>query len=336
MVQSILLFLLGFLSAALLALIVAPAVWNRAVRLTRKRITASLPLSRNEIEAEKDGLRAGFALDIRQLEMKLDAARDRIARQMVEVGNLQETLRKDREAQGVADRDAAARDGELAQLRNEIGRLTAVLGIANETIDRIEADRARQVTELVELSAQHEEAALKAGSLEVELARRESEIAQFAEKARAERESRKQNEGRSRSAVAELGAAEAALTLEKRRAADLEARLERAVAQHSDLTERLDRRERELESMRASLRQPAENDDGKVLSLETARLVSDNAALREKVLDIAAMVVALTAQEEGPASPINAALAADGADGRRSGLAERVRAMQASASGGRG
>ena len=44
LVQSVLLFSLGFLSAAFLALMVAPAIWGRAVALTKKRIEATVPL----------------------------------------------------------------------------------------------------------------------------------------------------------------------------------------------------------------------------------------------------------------------------------------------------
>ena len=44
-IQSILFFVLGFLCAGFLALMVAPAIWRRAVALTRKRIEASVPLT---------------------------------------------------------------------------------------------------------------------------------------------------------------------------------------------------------------------------------------------------------------------------------------------------
>ncbi len=69
MIQSILFFALGFLCAGFLALMVAPAVWRRAVRLTRRRIEASVPLSLGEIQADKDRIRAEFAMSIRRLEM---------------------------------------------------------------------------------------------------------------------------------------------------------------------------------------------------------------------------------------------------------------------------
>ena len=58
MLESGLFFTLGFLAATLLCLMVAPAIWRRAVVLTRQRIESSVPLTLNEIQADKDQLRA--------------------------------------------------------------------------------------------------------------------------------------------------------------------------------------------------------------------------------------------------------------------------------------
>ncbi len=51
---------IGFLAAWLMAFMVMPAVHHRAVRLTRRQYD-QLPLSIQEMRAEKDGIRAGFA-----------------------------------------------------------------------------------------------------------------------------------------------------------------------------------------------------------------------------------------------------------------------------------
>ncbi len=56
--EVILYFVLGFFVAGLLALMVSPVIWNRAVELTRQKIESSVPLSINEIQADKDQLRA--------------------------------------------------------------------------------------------------------------------------------------------------------------------------------------------------------------------------------------------------------------------------------------
>ncbi len=73
MIASILLFVLGFLTASALALLIIPAIARRARRLTTRRIEASLPLTSNEIRAEKDRLRAEHAMTARRLEMEIEA-----------------------------------------------------------------------------------------------------------------------------------------------------------------------------------------------------------------------------------------------------------------------
>jgi hypothetical protein len=63
---------LGFLIASLLALIILPFVHARAVRLTTRRIEDAAPISVAEIQADKDQLRAEFAMSTRRLEMSVE------------------------------------------------------------------------------------------------------------------------------------------------------------------------------------------------------------------------------------------------------------------------
>ena len=55
-------FALGFLVAALFGLLFLPAVQRRAARLAGRRLEMLLPLSMEEIVAERDQLRAEFAV----------------------------------------------------------------------------------------------------------------------------------------------------------------------------------------------------------------------------------------------------------------------------------
>ena len=75
---------LGFLLGCLLALILAPPLWNRAVRLTTRRLEATMPMSLNDIQADKDQLRAEFAIDLRKVEVALDKAKEKAARELIE------------------------------------------------------------------------------------------------------------------------------------------------------------------------------------------------------------------------------------------------------------
>lgn len=75
---------LGFLIGCLLALVLAPPLWNRAVRLTTRRLEATMPISLADIQADKDQLRAEFAIELRKLEVSLEKAKEKAARELIE------------------------------------------------------------------------------------------------------------------------------------------------------------------------------------------------------------------------------------------------------------
>ena len=102
---------LGFLLAALMGFIVAPAYWNRAVRLTTQRIRRSLPLTEAEIRAEQDRLRAQNAIRIHQLESSMDRVRRSAARQTIEINRRDATI-------GTLERDSQQLNTKLEASEN--------------------------------------------------------------------------------------------------------------------------------------------------------------------------------------------------------------------------
>ena len=83
---------LGFLTAALLALFIAPLYRRRVARLTTNALKRSMPLTEAEIRADKDRLRAEFAIRIHKLESKVEEAAEASARQMVELNRRDATI----------------------------------------------------------------------------------------------------------------------------------------------------------------------------------------------------------------------------------------------------
>eukprot|EP01037_Dinobryon_pediforme_P018575 gene18575-18860_t len=67
-------FALGLLTALLFALAIIPALSRRAMRLARRRLELQLPLSPAEILAERDQLRADYAVQLRVSEQKYELA----------------------------------------------------------------------------------------------------------------------------------------------------------------------------------------------------------------------------------------------------------------------
>ena len=77
---------IGFLLAGLLVIGVIPLVHARAVRLTMRRLEAMIPLSIAEIQADKDQLRAEFAMSTRRLEMSVEQMKEKTTSQLAEIG----------------------------------------------------------------------------------------------------------------------------------------------------------------------------------------------------------------------------------------------------------
>src|SRR5579883_913402 len=89
MIQAVMYITLGFLIASLIGVLVAPSLWSRAYRLSRKHLEATLPLTLSEIEATQDQLRADYAAKLRKLETALAGAKQRAALQLVDNSRLQ-------------------------------------------------------------------------------------------------------------------------------------------------------------------------------------------------------------------------------------------------------
>src|SRR6266496_5816556 len=92
MIEPIMYVGLGFLVASLAALVIIPFVHARAVRLTMRRLEAATPLSMAEIQADKDQLRAEFAMSTRRLEMSVDQMKAKTTNQLAEIGQKSEAI----------------------------------------------------------------------------------------------------------------------------------------------------------------------------------------------------------------------------------------------------
>src|SRR5437870_7170608 len=94
MVEPIMYLAIGFLVSTLLGLAIVPLVHNRAVRLTTRRLEAATPLSMAEIQADKDQLRAEFAMSARRLEMSVDQLKAKTTTQLAELGKRTDAINR--------------------------------------------------------------------------------------------------------------------------------------------------------------------------------------------------------------------------------------------------
>ncbi|TPK16624.1 hypothetical protein FJ872_18570 [Mesorhizobium sp. B2-5-9] len=254
MVQSVLFFALGFLCAGFLALMVAPAVWRRAVALTRRRIEASIPLTQAEIQADKDRIRAEYAMTTRRLEINVKTLREKAAEQLVEINRGREALKAlavERTDKDHALAELGAKNEALRQREEELHQLSERL---KETERKLE----RRALDLEKLEHMYDDASFASSSRQIELVARESELQKLASDIVLLRGQRKEADRRSQEIVAESKAARDALKAEKKRAAELDKKVQRLLATLADREDKLDRREKEL----ARLREKSKTEDG--------------------------------------------------------------------------
>lgn len=212
MVEPIMYLAIGFLLATLLALMFMPLVHNRAVRLTTRRLEAATPLSMAEIQADKDQLRAEFAMAARRLEMTVEQLKTKSATQLADLGKKSDAINR---------------------LKIELGDKTAAI-FALEAREKALKDQQRATSEQVAAGTEHlRDAERQLAERQAELGRLTGELSQGAVTA-AGRE-------------AELAAARARIEALQGRVTDAE----KAVAQAKD-AERLSARVAELESRLAA------------------------------------------------------------------------------------
>jgi peptidoglycan hydrolase CwlO-like protein len=127
MIESIMFFSGGFLVASLLGLALISVVHQRAARLTERRLTAVLPMSMFEIRADKDHLRAEFAISTRRLEMSVEQLKAKAISQLADVvrkteaiNRLQSELAEKTAVTDEVQRALAAKEAELAKAGNDI------------------------------------------------------------------------------------------------------------------------------------------------------------------------------------------------------------------------
>src|SRR5215468_3879075 len=138
MVEPIMYFAIGFLFAGLVGLVLIPLVHNRAVRLTIRRLEAATPLSMAEIQADKDQLRAEFAMSTRRLEISVEQLKAKTTSQLAELGKKTDTINRLKRELGEQTTFAvAARDEDL---KDQIGATEEEL--AAKTNALYEAERA--------------------------------------------------------------------------------------------------------------------------------------------------------------------------------------------------
>jgi len=286
--QSSLIFLLGFLSAGFIALIVAPMVWRRAVALTRKRIEASVPLTQAEIQADKDRMRAEFAMATRRLEINFKNFREKAASQIVEINRNREEL-KQLMAERSERHEALTRlEVQSGEIRAELRRREDELQVLTEKLDQAENLLDQRASEIEKLGRMYDDASFTASNRQLEIAARESEIEKLNNDMAMLRSERREIDRQNQDVTSENRGVREALKAEQERAAALEARIERLLTTVADRDEKIDRAEREAARMRDTVKASSSSEGDllaqiSALQLDKSKLEAERAELAEQV-----------------------------------------------------
>jgi chromosome segregation ATPase len=296
-IESILFFSLGFLCAGFLALMIAPAIWRRAVAMTRRRIEASVPLSLADIEADKDRMRAEFAMSTRRLEMSIKAFKEKAAVQVIEINRNRDELKRllaerDNGNQSLSEQEAKAGElrAELRQREEQVERLSERLKETEQALEE-------RALELDKMSRMYDEASLAASNRQIDLVVRETEVDKLSGDIQALRGQRKDSDRRVQEAAADGKAAREALKAERKKVAELEKKLERMLTTVADREETLDHRERELSRLREQIKGDAGVEHG--LDEKLVEAQQERLKLEAQLADMALQMSTLLSGAKG-------------------------------------
>ncbi|CAL8979922.1 Chromosome partition protein Smc [Rhodoplanes serenus] len=250
MIEQVMLFGIGFLVASLFNLLFVPLVHNRAVRLTMRRLEAATPFSMAEIQAEKDQLRAEFAMSTRRLELSVEQLKARAAGQLADLGR--KSMAVTRLRQELAEKTAALQAIEAREktLREQLQSTEQEFSRKSDKAQTVEKLLVGKEAELAELTAALNERTSVSDSQRIEIATLRTQIESL--KARTEQDQKDLKETKARLDRERAAAAAAATELaeERTRTGALTTRigeLERQQAEQTSEAEGLTRRIHELE-----------------------------------------------------------------------------------------
>ena len=169
MIEPIMFFGIGFLAAGLFGLVLIPLVHNRAVRLTMKRLEAATPLSMAEIQADKDQLRAEFAMSTRRLELSVEQMKSKTTSQLAELGKKTDAINRLKLELGEKTAAIFALEAREKSLRDQLQATENEFSVKIGALREAERALADKQAELSKLSTDLDERSMHSDSQRIEV-----------------------------------------------------------------------------------------------------------------------------------------------------------------------
>jgi chromosome segregation ATPase len=169
MVEPIMYLAIGFLVSMLFGLMIVPLVHNRAVRLTTRRMEAATPLSMAEIQADKDQLRAEFAMSARRLEMSVDQLKNKTTSQLAELGKKSDAINRMKLELGEKNAAIFSLEAREKAVKEQMRATEEEFSAKTEALRDAEQALKDKQSELAKINAELSDRSMTADSRQVEL-----------------------------------------------------------------------------------------------------------------------------------------------------------------------
>lgn len=253
MIQFALLFGLGFLTAALLVFLIAPAIHRRIVWFTERRLKATMPLSPQEVRAQKDMARALFAAENARTEQALTQQRDKTVALQIHNGKLQQEA--SRLVAGGTELQTRIDDLEMeaGELRSRLRREESYISQLKSSIHAAEQAGSEKEADIDGLRKRMTKMAADADNLRIDLATRETESESLKLRINTLRDERDTLHKDLNAASLRATDAEQSLRQESDRSKRLEERLNREIAGSADKETAIERHAQHVVRLRERL-----------------------------------------------------------------------------------
>src|SRR5712672_1955869 len=232
MIEPIMYLAIGFLISMLCGLMIVPLVHNRAVRLTTRRLEAATPLSMAEIQADKDQLRAEFAMSARRLEMSVDQLKHKTTSQLAELGKKSDAINRMKIELGEKNATIFSLEAREKAIKEQLRATEEEFAAKTEALRTAEHALHDKQNELAKLNTELSDRSVMAESRQVELLAVRAQIDELrnrvgdAEKEFSTTQARLQQErSESEKATRELGEARGRVENLSQRVTDLDRQL---------------------------------------------------------------------------------------------------------------
>ena len=169
MIEPIMYLAIGFLVSMLFGLMIVPLVHNRAVRLTTRRLEAATPLSMAEIQADKDQLRAEFAMSARRLEMSVDQLKNKTTSQLAELGKKTDAINRMKIELGEKNATIFSLEAREKAVKEQLRATEEEFAAKTEALREAEKALKEKQSELARINSELSDRSMMAESRQVEL-----------------------------------------------------------------------------------------------------------------------------------------------------------------------